>query len=248
MTCISNYNIIIVSNCFLLGCYWRLALISWIWEEHHDFTSFLLFGNSWRSCILDTFKELFFNHAWKKKPELFVSFSFLGFMEVSRVVDENFFGLKSRSILTVHVFSLVGLFMLCCAPVFVWNKPVQFLVNGQSTWLWWISGWALYLQGRNLDFSSALCWILCLTFKLEPVSDVCFMCSQFLFDPCKWPRMQMDEDFLKISKIFNAWKSIVRVPDQDPKYKIAILASKQAYLSISCHQLFCFTNYMDIWD
>ncbi|KAG7028399.1 Formyltetrahydrofolate deformylase 1, mitochondrial [Cucurbita argyrosperma subsp. argyrosperma] len=50
--------------------------------------------------------------------------------------------------------------------------------------------------------------------------------SQFLFDPRKWPRMQMDEDFLRISKLFNAWKSVVRVPDQDTKYKIAILASK----------------------
>lgn len=37
----------------------------------------------------------------------------------------------------------------------------------------------------------------------------------------------MDADFSKIAKNFNAMKSIVRVPDIDPKYKIAVLASKQ---------------------
>lgn len=51
--------------------------------------------------------------------------------------------------------------------------------------------------------------------------------SQFIFDPVKWPREQMDEDFKNLSKMFNAMRSIVRVPDRDPKYKIAVLASKQ---------------------
>lgn len=37
----------------------------------------------------------------------------------------------------------------------------------------------------------------------------------------------MDEDFFKISEMFNALKSVVRVPDLDPKYKIAVFASKQ---------------------
>lgn len=37
----------------------------------------------------------------------------------------------------------------------------------------------------------------------------------------------MDADFSMIAKKFNAMKSVVRVPDIDPKYKIAILASKQ---------------------
>ncbi|CAM8888788.1 unnamed protein product [Rhodiola kirilowii] len=37
----------------------------------------------------------------------------------------------------------------------------------------------------------------------------------------------MDEDFNELAKTFNALRSIVRVPDLDPKYKIAILASKQ---------------------
>ncbi|XP_044486857.1 formyltetrahydrofolate deformylase 1, mitochondrial-like [Mangifera indica] len=51
--------------------------------------------------------------------------------------------------------------------------------------------------------------------------------SEFIFDPVLWPREQMDEDFSKLSKMFNAMRSIVRVPDKDPKYKIAVLASKQ---------------------
>ncbi|XP_062145669.1 formyltetrahydrofolate deformylase 1, mitochondrial-like [Alnus glutinosa] len=51
--------------------------------------------------------------------------------------------------------------------------------------------------------------------------------SEFIFDPVKWPREQMDEDFIKLSKIFNAMRSVVRVPNQDSKYKIAVLASKQ---------------------
>ncbi|KAF7810109.1 formyltetrahydrofolate deformylase 1, mitochondrial-like isoform X1 [Senna tora] len=51
--------------------------------------------------------------------------------------------------------------------------------------------------------------------------------SDFVFDPVKWPRVQMEEDFLKIAKAFNAVRSLVRVPDLDPKYKIAVLSSKQ---------------------
>ncbi|KAK3039496.1 hypothetical protein RJ639_028078 [Escallonia herrerae] len=57
--------------------------------------------------------------------------------------------------------------------------------------------------------------------------NVFYSRSEFVFDPAKWPRVQMDEDFLKLSKIFNATKSVVRVPDLDPKFKIAVLASKQ---------------------
>ncbi|KAK7265940.1 hypothetical protein RJT34_33566 [Clitoria ternatea] len=51
--------------------------------------------------------------------------------------------------------------------------------------------------------------------------------SDFVFDPIKWPRHQMEEDFLKLSQTFNAISSVVRVPTVDPKYKIAVLASKQ---------------------
>lgn len=51
--------------------------------------------------------------------------------------------------------------------------------------------------------------------------------SEFVFDPTHWPRAVIDNDFRKLSKLFNAERSIVRVPDLDPKYKIAVLASKQ---------------------
>lgn len=57
--------------------------------------------------------------------------------------------------------------------------------------------------------------------------NVFYSRSEFVFDAAKWPRVQMEEDFLKISKMFNAIKSVVRVPATDPKYKIAVLASKQ---------------------
>lgn len=58
-------------------------------------------------------------------------------------------------------------------------------------------------------------------------------CSDFVFDPLKWPRMQMEEDFLKLSQAFNATRSVVRVPALDPKYKIAVLASKQVCIIIT---------------
>ncbi|KAI3986450.1 hypothetical protein MKX01_037732 [Papaver californicum] len=51
--------------------------------------------------------------------------------------------------------------------------------------------------------------------------------SEFVFDPLRWPRPEMDEDFRKLSKLFSAVKSVLRVPDLDPKYKIAVFASKQ---------------------
>ncbi|XWS49721.1 hypothetical protein CRYUN_Cryun12cG0027400 [Craigia yunnanensis] len=37
----------------------------------------------------------------------------------------------------------------------------------------------------------------------------------------------MDEAFLKLSKMFSATRSVLRVPDLDPKFKIGVLASKQ---------------------
>ncbi|CAH9084528.1 unnamed protein product [Cuscuta epithymum] len=51
--------------------------------------------------------------------------------------------------------------------------------------------------------------------------------SEFVFNPAKWPRVKMNEDFLKLSRMFNATTSTVRVPSLDPNYKIAVLASKQ---------------------
>ncbi|CAA7391623.1 unnamed protein product [Spirodela intermedia] len=56
--------------------------------------------------------------------------------------------------------------------------------------------------------------------------------SEFVFDPASWPRKVMDIDFLHIKKLFNADQSLVRVPGMDPKFKIAILASKQDHCLI----------------
>lgn len=51
--------------------------------------------------------------------------------------------------------------------------------------------------------------------------------NEFVYDPSQWPRAVMEEDFMKLAKMFNARKSIVRVPEIDPKFKIAVLASRQ---------------------
>ncbi|GLT73984.1 hypothetical protein SLA2020_458080 [Shorea laevis] len=50
--------------------------------------------------------------------------------------------------------------------------------------------------------------------------------NSFLF-PLRWSWKKMDEDFLKVLKMFSATRSVVRVPDLDSKFKIAILVSKQ---------------------
>ncbi|KAJ0236776.1 Formyltetrahydrofolate deformylase 1 [Hirschfeldia incana] len=57
--------------------------------------------------------------------------------------------------------------------------------------------------------------------------NVFYSRSEFIFDPVKWPRSQMSEDFETIARKFNAMSSVVRVPSLDPKYKIALLLSKQ---------------------
>ena len=67
----------------------------------------------------------------------------------------------------------------------------------------------------------------------EPTSNFVHYYSDFTFDPVNWSRAQMDEDFQNISKVFSAMRSVVRVPALDPKYKIAILASKQVDIVIS---------------
>ncbi|KAL0329484.1 UNVERIFIED_CONTAM: Formyltetrahydrofolate deformylase 1, mitochondrial [Sesamum radiatum] len=77
---------------------------------------------------------------------------------------------------------------------------------------------SIKLQGKVLMISPPL------------LSSMAFMSStalEFVFDPAKWPREQMDDDFSRLSKIFSAMRSVVRVPSLDPKYKIAVLASKQ---------------------
>ncbi|KAK3151465.1 hypothetical protein QOZ80_3AG0246250 [Eleusine coracana subsp. coracana] len=53
--------------------------------------------------------------------------------------------------------------------------------------------------------------------------------SEFTYNPKLWPRDVLHDDFLRLSNHFNAQRSIVRVPDLDPKYKISILASKQGH-------------------
>ncbi|ONI06542.1 hypothetical protein PRUPE_5G067100 [Prunus persica] len=58
-------------------------------------------------------------------------------------------------------------------------------------------------------------------------NGACRFDSEFIFDPIKWPRSEMDEDFRKLLTTYSAMRSVVRVPDHDPKYKICILASKQ---------------------
>lgn len=65
-------------------------------------------------------------------------------------------------------------------------------------------------------------------------------CSDFVYDPIKWPRVQMEEDFLKLSQTFNATRSVVRVPALDPKYKIAVLASKQVFIFTPLVTFSCF--------
>ncbi|XP_068650783.1 formyltetrahydrofolate deformylase 1, mitochondrial-like isoform X1 [Aristolochia californica] len=60
--------------------------------------------------------------------------------------------------------------------------------------------------------------------------EIFYSRCEFVFDPIRWSRALIDEDFAKLSKLFNAVKAAVRVPFLDPKYKIAILASKQAIL------------------
>jgi len=70
--------------------------------------------------------------------------------------------------------------------------------------------------------------------------------SEFIFDPVKWPRSQVDEDFQTIAQRYGALNSVVRVPSIDPKYKIALLLSKQVFtipfwifdtLCISCSKV-----------
>ncbi|CAN6302654.1 unnamed protein product [Urochloa humidicola] len=51
--------------------------------------------------------------------------------------------------------------------------------------------------------------------------------SEFTYNPRLWPRDELRNDFLNLSRCFSAQRSTVRVPDLDPKYKISILASKQ---------------------
>lgn len=83
---------------------------------------------------------------------------------------------------------------------------------------------------------------LCLV-VMKTTCFILFSDSEFIFDPVKWPRNQVDEDFQTIAQTYGALNSVVRVPSIDPKYKIALLLSKQVlYLSnfLFSHLLFEF--------
>lgn len=83
---------------------------------------------------------------------------------------------------------------------------------------------------------------------IRPGSYCVKNCSEFVFDPVKWPREQMDEDFMKLSRMYSATRSVVRVPDLDPKFKISVLASKQVwlvtFLSLSLLMFFMIKPYL----
>lgn len=49
----------------------------------------------------------------------------------------------------------------------------------------------------------------------------------------------MGEDFQTIAQKYSAMSSVVRVPSLDPKYKIALLLSKQVNHLMQCPPVFC---------
>ncbi|XP_020587303.1 formyltetrahydrofolate deformylase 1, mitochondrial-like [Phalaenopsis equestris] len=74
------------------------------------------------------------------------------------------------------------------------------------------------LHGANIHFVDVF---------VPENKQVFYSRSEFVFDPARWPHNAMLNDFSNIGKLFNAKRSTVRVPDLDPKYKIALFASKQ---------------------
>eukprot|EP00252_Welwitschia_mirabilis_P020616 TRINITY_DN5088_c0_g1_i1.p1 TRINITY_DN5088_c0_g1~~TRINITY_DN5088_c0_g1_i1.p1 ORF type:complete len:326 (-),score=61.23 TRINITY_DN5088_c0_g1_i1:60-1037(-) len=56
--------------------------------------------------------------------------------------------------------------------------------------------------------------------------------SEFVYDPLQWPREAMDKDFKKLANAFQAHVCSLRVPNIDPKFKIAILVSRQDHCLI----------------
>ncbi|KAI5079366.1 hypothetical protein GOP47_0004845 [Adiantum capillus-veneris] len=66
-----------------------------------------------------------------------------------------------------------------------------------------------------------------------------FARTEFVFDPSKWPRDVMDEDFMKLKKDFAAKHSIVRVLESDPPLKIAILVSWKDH---------CLVDLLHLWQ
>ena len=96
----------------------------------------------------------------------------------------------------------------------------------------WCFGFIIQCMLKNMRSKHDRVQVICrLNGYMETMTAAALFCvdhcSDFVFDPVKWPRVQMEEDFLKLSQTFNAIRSVVRVPALDPKYKIAVLASKQ---------------------
>ncbi|KAK3016199.1 hypothetical protein RJ639_006032 [Escallonia herrerae] len=100
-----------------------------------------------------------------------------------------------------------------------WGQKVEVVQKGKGRWaevVQKVKGqWAELVQKRKQEHE--------LTQVVQPAQEI----SEFVFDPAKWPRVQMDVDFLQLSMIFNTTKSVVQVPNLGPKFKIAVLASKQ---------------------
>ena len=105
----------------------------------------------------------------------------------------------------------------------------------------WCFGFIIQCMLKNMRSKHDRVQVICrLNGYMETMTAAALFCvdhcSDFVFDPVKWPRVQMEEDFLKLSQTFKAIRSVVRVPALDPKYKIAVLASKQVCIItlVSC--------------
>ncbi|KAK7847741.1 formyltetrahydrofolate deformylase 1 [Quercus suber] len=58
--------------------------------------------------------------------------------------------------------------------------------------------------------------------------------DQFIFDPVKWPREQMDEDFNNLSKMFNAMRSLSGCPTKTPNIKLPSLLQNRTIAWLIC--------------
>ncbi|KAG2299533.1 hypothetical protein Bca52824_036005 [Brassica carinata] len=84
-----------------------------------------------------------------------------------------------------------------------------------------LGSWQSYhivLQLKAETFSATMC-----LFPRTTTSSI----PAVYIDPVKWPRQQVGEDFQAIAQRYGAMNLVVHVPSIDPKYKIALLLSKQ---------------------
>lgn len=107
-------------------------------------------------------------------------------------------------------------------------------INGVC-YVWWKE--VFCGESRHFLF---VCWKCDVVYWWSWNCECVLLGSEFIFDPVKWTRSQMNEDFSKLSQIYAAHRSVVRVPDQDPKYKIGVLASKQ--VCIACFLILLCTH------